>query len=144
MPPPDGMAGGELTTTTRSRRWFRPKKYCAIKISTNNRTEQTAANEVRMLHAIAAACARARGHAARERFVEALDTFVVDGPFGPHRCLVLEPMREPLLTLKMRLTAPHTGELHPGNVPLVKGYIRGILEGLDFLHTSCAIIHTGE
>ncbi|POR33249.1 Serine/threonine-protein kinase SRPK [Tolypocladium paradoxum] len=122
--------------------WFRPKKYCAIKISTNNRTEQTAANEVKMFNTIVVASSRGRGHPARGRFVEALDTFFIDGPFGPHRCLVLEPMREPLLTLRMRLTAPRSGELHPSNVPLVKGYVRGILEGLEFLHASCGIIHT--
>ncbi|KND95105.1 Serine/threonine-protein kinase SRPK [Tolypocladium ophioglossoides CBS 100239] len=126
------------------RLWFRPKKYCAIKISTNNRTEQTAVNEVKMFNTIAVACSRGRGQPARKRFVEALDTFFIDGPYGPHRCLVLEPMRGPLLTLKMRLAAPRSGELHPSNVPLVKGYVRGILEGLEFLHTSCGIVHTGE
>ncbi|PNY20667.1 Serine/threonine-protein kinase SRPK [Tolypocladium capitatum] len=124
------------------RLWFRSKKYCAIKISTNNRTEQTAINEIKMFNTIAVACSKKEGHPARKRFVDALDTFFVDGPYGPHRCLVLEPMREPLMTLKMRLTVPCSGELHPSNVPLVKGYIRGILEGLEFLHTSCGIIHT--
>lgn len=55
-----------------------------------------------------------------------------------HICQVFEPMREPIINWQDRLP---DGKI-PG--PLLKVYIRFILHGLDYLHTQCRIVHTGE
>jgi serine/threonine protein kinase len=66
-----------------------------------------------------------------------LDNFEVPGPDGPHLCLVYEPMREPLWLFQRRWG----GKLPPA---LLKVYLRLLLRGLDYLHSECYIIHTGE
>lgn len=67
-----------------------------------------------------------------------LDNFEVPGEEGPHLCLVYEPMREPLWIYKRRWV--------DGKIPLVvlKIYLKLILQGLDYLHSECEVIHTGE
>jgi serine/threonine protein kinase len=67
-----------------------------------------------------------------------LDNFEVTGPDGPHLCLVYEPMREPLWLFQQRW---ENGKLPPA---LLKVYLRFLLRGLDYLHSECYIIHTGE
>ena len=67
-----------------------------------------------------------------------LDSFEVPGEEGPHLCLVYEPMREPLWIYKRRWV--------DRKIPLVllKLYLKFILQGLDYLHSECQVIHTGE
>ncbi len=73
------------------------------------------------------------------RFVRTmLDNFEVPGPHGPHLCLVYEPMREPLGQFQRRW---ENGVLPTA---LLKVYLRFLLRGLDYLHSECQIIHTGE
>ena len=67
-----------------------------------------------------------------------LDNFEVPGQNGPHLCLVYEPMREPLWLFQRRW---ENGKLPPA---LLKVYLRFLLRGLDYLHSECHIIHTGE
>ena len=66
-----------------------------------------------------------------------LDDFEIAGPAGSHVCLVFEPLREPLDILTQRFKG--------GRFPLlfVKLLIRLLLEGLDYTHSECQIIHTG-
>ena len=52
--------------------------------------------------------------------------------------LVYEPMREPLWLFQRRW------ENDKLPVALLKVYLRFILRGLDYLHSECHIIHTGE
>jgi serine/threonine-protein kinase SRPK3 len=68
----------------------------------------------------------------------AIDDFVAIGPTGAaHLCLVFEAMREPLSQFQHRLI---------GDIilpELLKVYVDFILQGLDYLHSECQIIHTG-
>ena len=66
------------------------------------------------------------------------ESFVIPGPFGEHLCLVFEPLREPLWLL-----GKHLGSI--GLPPIVlKAFLKLLLQGLDFLHSECHIIHTGK
>jgi hypothetical protein len=68
------------------------------------------------------------------RLVE--ESFAIQGPFGEHLCLVFEPLREPLWLL-----GKHLGS---NGVPpaVLKSFLRILLQGLDFLHSECHVIHT--
>jgi serine/threonine protein kinase len=52
--------------------------------------------------------------------------------------MVYEPMMEPLWLFIQRWEG---GKLPPA---LSKVYLRFLLRGLDYLHSECHIIHTGE
>jgi hypothetical protein len=68
-----------------------------------------------------------------------LDNFEATGPDGnKHICLVYEPMREPLWLLQQRMP---NGKIP---APLLKVYLGIFLQALDYLHSECHIIHTGE
>jgi serine/threonine-protein kinase SRPK3 len=68
----------------------------------------------------------------------AFDDFIALGPSGAsHLCLVFEAMREPLSQFQHRLV----GDKIPPQ--LLKVYIDFLLQGLDYLHSECQIIHTG-
>lgn len=60
----------------------------------------------------------------------------VVGVNGKHVCLVFEVMGSNLLSLIKKY------EYQGIPIPIVRVVIRQILEGLDFLHTTCKIIHT--
>jgi hypothetical protein len=66
------------------------------------------------------------------------DSFEIEGQHGPHVCLVFEPLREPIWRL-----GRHLGNI---GVPpdVLKPFLKVLLEGLDFLHSECGIIHTGK
>ncbi|KAJ5700873.1 hypothetical protein N7493_011919 [Penicillium malachiteum] len=64
-----------------------------------------------------------------------LDAVDVTGPGGRHKCLVYEPMRDP-----MWLCQEHfVGSILPYG--LAKIYIRELLAGLDYLHSECNVVH---
>jgi hypothetical protein len=67
-----------------------------------------------------------------------LDYFEVPAEDAPHLCLVYELMREPLWIYKRRWDG--------GKVPpvLFKVYLKFLLQGLEYLHSECEVIHTGE
>ncbi|CBF89377.1 uncharacterized protein ANIA_10082 [Aspergillus nidulans FGSC A4] len=67
-----------------------------------------------------------------------LDSFEVTGPDGSHLCLAYEPMREPLWILRKRFV--------DWRLPLsiAKAYLLILLAGLDYLHSECRVVHTGE
>ncbi len=66
------------------------------------------------------------------------DNFEVTGPDGTHLCLVYEPMRESLWVFQKRF---RDGKLPPA---VLKIYVKVLLLGLNYLHSECHIIHTGE
>jgi serine/threonine-protein kinase SRPK3 len=78
-------------------------------------------------------------HKGRCHLVEYYDTFKLAGPQGAHRCLLTEVLGASLDDL--RLHACHDLRLP---LRLIKAIVRQILLGLDHLHTSCGIIHTGS
>lgn len=68
----------------------------------------------------------------------AIDDFITTGPSGEaHLCLVFEPLREPLNQFQHRLV----GDRIPPQ--LLKVYVDFLLQGLDYLHSDCQLIHTG-
>ncbi|CAG2184333.1 unnamed protein product, partial [Oppiella nova] len=70
------------------------------------------------------------------RVVRLLDDFKISGVNGTHVCMVFEVLGCNLLKLIIR--SNYEG------IPLtnVKRIIRQVLEGLEYLHTKCKIIHT--
>ena len=66
------------------------------------------------------------------------DNFELTGSDGTHLCLVYEPMRESLWIFQKRF---RDGKLPPA---VLKVYVKVLLLGLDYLHSVCHIIHTGE
>ncbi|KAK2862335.1 hypothetical protein Q5P01_001868 [Channa striata] len=72
----------------------------------------------------------------RERVVQLLDDFKISGMNGTHVCMVFEVLGYHLL--KWIIKSNYQG------LPLscVKSIIRQVLQGLDYLHTKCRIIHT--
>lgn len=67
-----------------------------------------------------------------------LDSFEVTGPDGTHNCLVFEPMRETLSLFQSRLKQQRL------TVDLLRNYLVCMLNGLDYIHSECHVIHAGE
>lgn len=67
-----------------------------------------------------------------------IDNFELASLHGTHTCLVFEPMREPLWLFQKRC------ENCKFPLRLLKGYMEFLLKGLDYLHSECHIIHTGN
>ncbi|KAA6414730.1 MAG: hypothetical protein FRX48_01480 [Lasallia pustulata] len=65
-----------------------------------------------------------------------LDSCEATGPDDRHFCLVYEPLREPLWIFQRRW---EDGKLPPS---IVKVYTRFLLQGLNYLHSECRVIHT--
>lgn len=117
--------------------WFGPTKYFAIKINTNNYSEGDSGRELAFSRHIMSANKK---HWGRDLVVTAVDHFNIASPEGRHVCLVFEPMIELLYLFRRRLGAD---KVTAAGLPLFKLYIRGMLYGLDYLHSECRIIHTG-
>lgn len=73
---------------------------------------------------------------AASKIVRLLNHFTVRGVNGVHLCLVFEALGSSLY--KMIVKNNYQGLQRR----LVKSIIRQVLEGLDFLHSHCRIIHT--
>uniref|UniRef100_A0A3Q3IZA7 non-specific serine/threonine protein kinase n=1 Tax=Monopterus albus TaxID=43700 RepID=A0A3Q3IZA7_MONAL len=72
----------------------------------------------------------------RKRIVHLIDDFSISGMNGEHVCMVLEVLGHQLL--RWIIKSNYTGL----PLPCVKSIIRQVLQGLDYLHTKCKIIHT--
>jgi serine/threonine-protein kinase SRPK3 len=66
------------------------------------------------------------------------DQFQLPGKYGPHECLVHEPLG---LTLKDIREMSDGGKVHGG---LLKPIIKYLLMALDFLHHEARVVHTGK
>lgn len=110
------------------------RRYVALKVvkSAEHYTE-TALDEIKLLK-----CVRNSdpNDVQRERVVQLLDDFKVTGVNGSHVCMVFEVLGNNLL--KPIIQSKYMG------LPIrqVKSIIRQVLEGVDYLHTKCKIIHT--
>ncbi|KAG8744062.1 hypothetical protein FRC10_010847 [Ceratobasidium sp. 414] len=118
------------------RAWLaRYERYAAIKILTREATSTLGAgqsDEVAMLEKISSAD---RSHPGARHLLEYYDTFEIEGPQGPHHCIVTEVLGPSLHSL--RVQSEHCLPLR-----IFKSSMRQVLLGLDYLHTSCGIIHT--
>ncbi|EAW09766.1 protein kinase domain protein [Aspergillus clavatus NRRL 1] len=115
--------------TTRS-----SNQYVTLKITNCGKEEQRSANEeVEMSRYISQLQS---DHEGRKYVRLVRESFSIRGALGEHFCLVFEPLREPLWLL-----GKHLGS---NGVPpaVLKPFLKLLLQGLDFLHSECHIIHT--
>lgn len=110
------------------------KRFAALKVvkSAAHYTE-TALDEIKLLRSVRDSDPQ---DPYRERVVQLLDDFKISGVNGTHVCMVFEVLGHNLLKLIIR--SNYQG------IPIanVKTIIRQVLEGLDYLHAKCKIIHT--
>lgn len=69
--------------------------------------------------------------------VRLLDSFTHVGPNGKHICMVFEVLGDNLLSLIKHYNYRGIP------IPFVRKLTRQVLQGLNYLHTTCDIIHTG-
>ncbi|KAM5453273.1 hypothetical protein McanMca71_004361 [Microsporum canis] len=116
------------------RRNWQAERYLTLKVGNNNfKDAEQAAHELNIERHIDSIVCR---HDGRNYVRTFLEQFEERGPRGMHVCLGYEPMREPLWLFQSRLR----NKRFP--LGLLKGYVKLLLKGLDYLHTECNIIHT--
>ncbi|XP_073489758.1 SRSF protein kinase 1-like [Aquarana catesbeiana] len=110
------------------------KHFVALKVvkSAEHYTE-TALDEIKLLRAVRDTDPDDPGN---QRVVQLLDDFKISGTNGTHICMVFEVLGHHLL--KWIIKSNYQGV----PLPCVKSIIRQVLQGLDYLHTKCKIIHT--
>ena len=112
-----------------------PLRRVALKIQKSaRRYTQAAQDEIKLLDCVNEKMV-ARGGGA-SRVVKLLDSFTTSGPNGDHVCFVFETLGDNLL----RVIKHYNYEGLP--IDVVKFMVYHILEGLDYLHRVCRIIHT--
>lgn len=94
---------------------------------------ETAADEIRLLEVIRDAEPH---HPYAEKIVRLLNHFTVRGVNGVHTCLVFEALGCSLYKLIVKNNYQGLA------IAQVKSIIKQVLQGLDYLHTKCRIIHT--
>ncbi|XP_037540818.1 SRSF protein kinase 1a [Nematolebias whitei] len=110
------------------------KRFVAMKVvkSAEHYTE-TAVDEIKLLKSVRNSDPNDPN---REMVVQLLDDFKISGVNGTHVCMVFEVLGHHLL--KWIIKSNYQGL----PLPCVKSIIRQVLQGLDYLHTKCEIIHT--
>uniref|UniRef100_A0A674P676 non-specific serine/threonine protein kinase n=1 Tax=Takifugu rubripes TaxID=31033 RepID=A0A674P676_TAKRU len=110
------------------------KRFVAMKVvkSAEHYTE-TAVDEIKLLKSVRNSDPNDPN---REMVVQLLDDFKISGVNGTHVCMVFEVLGHHLL--KWIIKSNYQGL----PLPCVKSIIRQVLQGLDYLHTKCQIIHT--
>jgi len=110
------------------------KRFVALKVvkSASHFTE-TALDEIKLLKVVRDSDVNDEK---RNKVVQLLNDFKITGVNGTHVCMVFEVLGHNLL--KLIIKSSYRG------IPIrnVKCIIRQVLEGLDYLHTKCKIIHT--
>ncbi|KPU79071.1 uncharacterized protein Dana_GF10974, isoform D [Drosophila ananassae] len=113
---------------------LKEEKYVALKVvKSAPHYIETAADEIRLLEAIRDADPL---DVKRERIVRLMNHFTVRGVNGMHTCLVFEALGCSLYKLIVK------NNYQGLSIVQVRNIIRQVLEGLDYLHSKCSIIHT--
>lgn len=110
------------------------RRFVALKIvkSAEHFTE-TALDEIKILKAVRDSDPM---DPKRNKTVQLLNDFKISGVNGVHVCMVFEVLGHHLLKLIIK------SNYHGIPLENVKTIMRQVLEGLDYLHTKCSIIHT--
>eukprot|EP00079_Xenopus_tropicalis_P033010 XP_017946781.1 PREDICTED: SRSF protein kinase 1 isoform X4 [Xenopus tropicalis] len=127
------LGWGHFSTVWLSRD-LQAKRFVAMKVvkSAEHYTE-TALDEIKLLRSVRNTDPTDPN---RERVVQLLDDFKISGANGTHVCMVFEVLGHHLL--KWIIKSNYQGV----PLPCVKSIIRQVLQGLDYLHSKCQIIHT--
>ena len=113
-------------------------RFIALKVMTADALHgEKHIDELNILRRTSSASPRHPGHS---RIVQLLDHFEYTGPHGLHLCLVLEVLGPSLGALGDLYRSTEKREV-PSAIP--KRFTKQILLGLDYLHHSCGIVHTG-
>ncbi|KAG8226341.1 hypothetical protein J437_LFUL014584 [Ladona fulva] len=110
------------------------KRFVALKVvKSESHYTETAVDEIKLLKRVNNSDVK---DPKRHKTVQLLNDFKISGVNGTHVCMVFEVLGENLLKLIIR--SNYRG------IPIanVKSIIRQVLEGLDYLHAKCRIIHT--
>ncbi|KAG7230936.1 hypothetical protein INR49_024964 [Caranx melampygus] len=117
-----------------------PADYCKVKnfvamkvVKSAQHYTETALDEIKLLR-----CVRESDpiDPNKDMVVQLIDDFKISGVNGIHVCMVFEVLGHHLL--KWIIKSNYQGL----PLPCVKSIIRQVLQGLDYLHTKCKIIHT--
>ncbi|XP_040890582.1 SRSF protein kinase 2-like isoform X2 [Toxotes jaculatrix] len=110
------------------------RRFVALKVVKSAQIyTETALDEIKLLKCVRDSDPR---DPKRERIVHLIDDFRISGANGEHVCMVLEVLGHQLL--RWIIKSNYTGL----PLPCVKSILRQVLQGLDYLHTKCKIIHT--
>ncbi|XP_076608497.1 SRSF protein kinase 3-like [Chaetodon auriga] len=109
-------------------------RFVALKVVKSAQTfTETALDEIELLKCVRDSDPK---DPKRERIVQLIDDFRITGVNGEHVCMVLEVLGHQLL--RWIIKSNYTGL----PLPCVKSILTQVLQGLDYLHTKCKIIHT--
>jgi serine/threonine protein kinase len=115
---------------------WQSNKYVSLKITNCGEQEKKGTEEEIELSQHISQLHVQSSHEGRAYARLVTESFIIPGPFGENLCLVFEPLREPPWLL-----GKHLGSA--GLPPMVlKVFLKLLLQGLDFLHSKCHIIHT--
>uniref|UniRef100_UPI0037E9AFAA SRSF protein kinase 3-like n=1 Tax=Semicossyphus pulcher TaxID=241346 RepID=UPI0037E9AFAA len=110
------------------------RRFVALKVVKSAQTfTETALDEIKLLKCVRDSDPK---DPKRERVVNLIDDFRITGENGEHVCMVLEVLGHQLL--RWIIKSNYTGL----PLPCVKSILRQVLQGLDYLHAKCKIIHT--
>lgn len=106
--------------------------HCAMKVQkSDSHYTEAAHDEIKLLQAL-----KGKNGDFHEHVVNLLDFFEHVGPNGLHFCLTFEVLSKSILSLMKKFNYKGVP------IPMIRIIARQILEGLDFIHERCDIIHT--
>ncbi|KAG5993079.1 hypothetical protein E4U52_002294 [Claviceps spartinae] len=129
-----GKLGYGVTSTVWLARDFNERRYVALKLyNTSEFSKFALENELDAYKRIENSAIE---HPGRRAIRSLLDTFVIDGPDGQHRCLVHPPLWDSVYGFRRRNPVGKLPE------PIMALVLKPLFHTLDFLHQECHITHT--